>query len=115
MMFQGRHEKLHRWVYAEMYGEIKDGLFVLHSCDNPLCVNPEHLRLGTNEDNMKDKMDRNRQPRGEANGRSKLTEEDVLEIRYIETQLSNKKLSKIYGVSDAVINDVRNFKTWIHV
>ncbi len=53
-------ENAHRWSYRFTHGEIPDGLFVLHTCDNPLCVNPSHLYLGTDADNTRDKIERDR-------------------------------------------------------
>lgn len=62
-------------------GPIPAGLQILHNCDNPPCVNPAHLFLGTHQDNMDDKRKRGRQAKGEKNGWAKLTEEQVTEIR----------------------------------
>src|SRR5699024_3966568 len=77
---KGVSSPAHRKVYEEMFGEIKDYLFVLHSCDNRICVDPEHFRTGRHAENMQDKTERNRQSHGVKNGRAKLTEEDVLEM-----------------------------------
>lgn len=77
----GKLLKAHRvsWEFAN--GEIPNGMFVLHSCDNPPCVNPSHLHLGNVKTNSDEKVSRGRQPKGESNGRSKLTEKEVKEIR----------------------------------
>lgn len=73
----------HRAAYQMAYGEIADGLLVLHSCDRPLCVNPAHLRVGTAQDNADDMLRRGRQRwlYGSANPASRLTEDDVRSIR----------------------------------
>ena len=74
--------KGHRVAYEAFVGQIPDGAFVLHRCDNPLCVNPEHLWLGNNADNMRDMESKGRakHPKGEYHGRAKLTEVQVREI-----------------------------------
>src|SRR5262245_7226380 len=70
----GRVEKAHRAAWLIYMGEILDGLQVLHDCDMPACVNPHHLFLGTNQDNLEDRQKKQRQARGESHSRAKLTE-----------------------------------------
>lgn len=97
--------------------EIEEGKYILHSCDNRKCVNPFHLREGTQQDNMNDKKERNRNTFGEKNGLSKLTEQQVLEIRnkYIPRKYTLKMLATEYNVSYQSISIIINNKTWTHV
>lgn len=76
-------EYTHRYSWIIKNGPIPVGLFVLHSCDNPPCCNPDHLFLGTHKKNMEDcrSKGRNFTPRGEANGRTRLKNKDILKIR----------------------------------
>ena len=92
------------------------GHFVLHSCDNPLCCNPDHLRLGTHQENMDDMKSRGRQARhyGNHNGSAKLTEQQVLEIRAIRG-MTRKEIAKRYGVGLTTINHIINRKRWQHI
>lgn len=87
----------------------------LHSCDNPNCVNPSHLRWGNAKDNADDREARGRsvKPRGEAHGRAKLTENDVRFIRSCGLSLHEMKLR--FGVSIRVLSLARAGKTWKHV
>ena len=107
--------KAHRFSYKLHNGEIPKGLSVLHSCDNPSCVNPEHLFLGTHRDNMKDRYNKNRQAKGESNGNSKLTEKDVLEIKRLKGVMTLKEIGKIYSVDLSVIGNIFNNKIWKHI
>lgn len=111
----GKDVLIHRLVYKEMYGEIKGGLFIRHKCDIRMCVNPEHLIIGNHKENMKDMTDRKRQAKGIKNGRAKLTESEVLEIRSIYPELSYEKLAKKYNVSRFVTYAVVKRKTWKHI
>lgn len=80
----GRSYMLHRAVYAK-FNNLKlaalTGLVVRHNCDNPRCINPKHLSIGTQQDNINDKVRRNRQAKGEVHGRAVLTAQDVHFIR----------------------------------
>ena len=108
----------HRAAWRLCIGEIPDGLFVLHHCDNPLCVNPKHLFLGTQSDNMHDMASKGRwgtSPRaiGVDNGKAKLNEDDVAEIRCSTETL--RALGEQYGVRHGVIWSIKHRKTWKHV
>jgi len=108
---------VHRLSYQMFKGEIPVGLLVCHHCDNRLCVNPEHLFLGTPDDNMQDKVKKNRQSKLclKYSKRAKLSVEKVKEIRYLFTKTPHIKvaeLSKIYGVSESLLYRVRKGERW---
>lgn len=86
-----------------------------HTCDQPLCVYPEHLVEGTHKTNVADKVSKGRQARGEDNGRSKLSEEDVRAIRSIAGAQTKTKLAKTFGVDRKIIRDILQNKSWKHV
>lgn len=93
-------------------------LFVCHTCDVPLCVNPDHLWKGTHIENMHDMISkgRDRHLRGSKNGVSKLVEDEVREIRRKHADgISNYKLAKMFGVSTSCIADIIWNRTWVHV
>lgn len=79
--FQGRNMGAHRAAWIEAYGPIPAGMFVCHLCDRKICIELSHLYLGTHADNTRDAVERWRVPRGKRNGMSKLTDEQVREIR----------------------------------
>lgn len=110
------NKKAHRISWELTYGEIPEGLLVLHSCDNRKCCNPKHLFLGTNDDNMKDmfKKFRGNAPRKEANKNHKLTSELVSEIRlrYAKEKIAQHELAKQYNVSKTTIGYIILWKTW---
>lgn len=113
----GRRIAAHRASYQLFVGEISGGLLVCHTCDNPICVNPDHLFLGTYLDNYQDMIEKGREVygdrRGSKNSLAKLTEDDVREIRdSSETQV---KIGKRFGVSQSVISEIRSRKLWSHV
>lgn len=109
----------HRFSWMIHNGPIPDGLFVLHTCDNPKCVNPSHLYLGTAKDNAIDRRDRGRQklpPQiGSKNGYAKLTEEDVKIIRTLRPGLTFREIGERFGVTSSTIEHVVRRRKWKHV
>lgn len=121
-----RLEMTHRVSYVLHYGDIPDGMLVLHHCDVRACVRPDHLYAGTGADNARDMWERNRHPwvscpptppRGEQCGQSRLTENQVREIRwaYAMGGVSAYRLAKTYGVSSRAIRFILARKHWAHV
>lgn len=106
----------HRVSYELHKEPIGEGLSVLHKCDTPACVNPDHLLLGTQNDNVQDmvKKGRNRHPYGEYHPQSKLTFKQVAEIRKERATKKTifKDLAKKYGVSATVVCGIVNKKNW---
>ena len=112
--------KAHREAYEAVHGPgSADGLVVRHRCDTPPCCNPDHLVIGTQADNVRDKMDRGRQARGETNGSAKLTEADVRTIRaeYVPRSRTHgtRALARKYGVAPSLISMIANRERWGHV
>lgn len=110
----------HRFSWILNKGAIPEGLHVLHDCpggDNPSCVNPDHLWLGTNLDNVLDKEEKGRgnQPAGERNCKAKLSESQVLEIRRLSESVSRKSLAETYGVTTATICGIILRQIWKHI
>ncbi len=110
-----RKVNAHRFSWEIYFGEIFGGLCVLHKCDNPLCVNPNHLFLGTIQDNIKDRDNKNRQARGENNGNATLSQAEVKQIRYLARRFSQKEIAKIFDVRPACISKIYLNKTWKHI
>ena len=104
----------HRMAYEIANDEpIPVGMMILHSCDNPPCCNPRHLRVGTQQENMQDAYDRNRFRHGSNHYAAALTESDITQIR--TSELSNRDLAEMYGVSERHIRKIINRKAWRHV
>src|SRR5690606_18686287 len=107
-----RRVYMHRYIYTIYHGEIKEGLVVRHKCDNTLCINPNHLELGTHKDNMNDMKIRNRALKGEKNHRHKLSNREVEEIRelYKNNKYNQTELGKMFDVSQRQISNIVRFK-----
>lgn len=106
----------HRVSYEAFHGPIPEGLVVRHKCDNPGCVAPHHLELGTHQDNHNDKVERGRQARGEGHGLSRLTAKAVRAIDQLLGQGdTNVKLAAQFGVCPATIGHIRRGRVWTHI
>lgn len=106
----GRRQYAHRFSYEAFKGSAT-GLCVLHRCDVPICVNPDHLFLGTKKDNTNDMLSKRREAFGSRTGAAKLTAEQARRIKY-DTR-GCKRLSKEYGVSTTTIQDIRHGRLWV--
>jgi hypothetical protein len=109
----GKRKMAHRFAYEKYRGPIPSGMCVCHKCDVPCCVNPDHLILGTDAENMADKTVKNRQAKGTKIGISKLSPEQVLAIR--ASVQSCHSLGPQYGVDHSTIQHIRRRKTWKHL
>jgi hypothetical protein len=136
--------RAHRVAWALAYGAIPEGLLVLHRCDNPRCVRPEHLFLGTSADNVADRNAKGRQAtgarlnipcdrgrghrnprythpettaRGERNGHARFTAEQVLEIRRLWAAggMLQRDIAAQFGTDQAVVSLIVRRKTWAHL
>ena len=109
----------HRVSWVINNGQIPDGLCVLHKCDNPGCVNPAHLFLGTRADNTRDAIKKGRLDtfRGELNHMAKLTKEEVLEIReeYKRGNISQSRLAKKYNIGQQNVWCIVNRISWKYI
>ena len=104
----------HRLAFELTVGPIPDGKSVLHSCDTPPCVRPDHLRLGTQQENNADRDSRDRVRHGSRHANSKLTEARVREMRllYATGAISHRKLAKAFDVSHQTVADILSGRIW---
>lgn len=128
----GKKKLAHRWAWKKVRGEIPEGMLICHRCDNPGCINPHHLYVGTHADNMRDMRERKRSmaarypelarklgretgrrnthARGEENPRAKLKTTTVLNIRH--SQLATRTLALLYSVHPTTIQRIRRNASW---
>lgn len=108
--------RANRYSWIMTNGEIEGDLCVLHCCDNPSCVNPSHLFLGTKGQNNKDRHAKGRTnvPKGEANGRSKFTRELIEYVRrcYSQGNITQRELAREIGTSQGWISEIINYNHW---
>lgn len=105
-----KHVYAHRLSAKHLGGLEIDGMVVRHVCDNPSCINPNHLTVGTQADNIRDRCARRRTATGERASRAKLTEAQVAEIR--ESRLSHRAIARIYGVSHSTVGGIKRGVYW---
>lgn len=118
------NDRAHRIVYRHYKGEIPSGMFVCHTCDIPSCCNPDHLFIGTNQDNVDDMIRKKRNSKppqnlhliGSAHPSAKLNEDQVIEIRNLYKQgIDQKTLAEKYKVVRQTISKIINKKRFKHV
>jgi len=120
-LIKGKSYLTHRLAYVEHHGlsiEDIDGMLVCHRCDNPPCLNPGHLFLGTHKDNMADMYAKGREnpPRGSRNHTSKLTEADIPIIRQmLSVGMTQVSIAKRFGVWQTAISKIKRGVRWSHI
>lgn len=111
-----RRISTHRYSYILANGPISKGLFVCHSCDNRICVNPSHLFAGTQAKNMRDRDSKGRQALGSKNGNSKLSNDQVATIKELLSEGQTiRDTAQQFGVDYWTIHGISRGKTWKHV
>ena len=110
VMVNRKRYRLHVYVLMQATGYRPEGMHALHSCDNPRCINPSHLRWGTHSENMCDRNQRGRtrggSNAGERNGNSKLSDQQTLEIKALAGSTSQTAIAERFGVSKSLINKI---------
>jgi hypothetical protein len=109
----GKRMGSHRAAYIIAYGPFPKDLYVLHKCDNPACVNPDHLFLGTAKDNYDDAASKGRAVKGSKNGQSKLTNQQVLEIR--KDTRRQIDIAAQYGILQTTVSAIKTGQNWRHL
>lgn len=113
---EGKQTQAHRFAYEMFVGPIPSGMCICHRCDNTSCVNPRHLFLGTDADNMADKAKKGRSAYGERNGQAKLSSEDVKKIRRMrKVGITYRIIGGIFGVSRTAASYIVRRKKWKHI
>lgn len=111
--YRGRMHNSHRIALLFSGHDVPKDCVVMHKCDNPICCNPDHLKVADQLENIADAHRKGRAPIGQTHGMHKLTEADVLEIR--KRHETAEKAAAKYGVARATINDIRQRVSWRHI
>lgn len=102
----GKCWRIHRLVYCQENNvELAPDIFIRHKCDNPCCFNPEHLEIGSVQDNTDDRVNRGRSAKGESHGRTRLTDEQVIEIYFAAG--SQTSIAERYGISQRMVSLIK--------
>lgn len=109
--------RAHRWSYENAYGAIPEGMHICHHCDNPPCVNPAHLFVGTRNDNMRDMVAKGRSRKGERHNQVQLTESQVLEIRreWAAGGQTQTQIAVRFNTNKANVSQIVRGKKWQHL
>ncbi len=110
-MRNGKRRPIYRHIYRLYRDAPIKGMVIRHTCDNRQCINPDHLILGTHQDNVQDRVKRGRSANGVKNGRSKMTPAKVLRV-YKDKKSTRTELARRYGVDRQVIRKIQLGITW---
>lgn len=110
-----KDKSAHRHAYELSYGPIPKGMIIMHICDNPPCVNPKHLQLGTHQMNAMDRHLKQRDCRGSKQHNSKITEKDVKYIRAMRGIKTQMELANELGIKQSQISAIQLKQWWKHI
>jgi hypothetical protein len=110
-----RNGRAHRISYEVHKGKIPNGMMVCHTCDNPSCVNPEHLWVGTCKQNIRDSVKKKRFNHGETNGISKLTEKEVRWIRANHRLRLGGIIARKFNIGESQVRRIAKMESWKHI
>jgi len=106
-----KKSRLSRYIHCKITKENPE--VVMHLCDNKLCINPKHLKGGTQEDNNKDRDNKGRQAKGERHGQAKLTEIEVKWIKYwLKKGYSNREMAGVFGIREGRVSYIKTGRSW---
>jgi len=119
LWYNRKNTRAHRMSWMIHHGDVPMGMCVLHKCDNPSCVNPAHLFLGTNKDNSVDMMrkGRNNPPKGEDSYRAILTEKKVIKIRKLWSSgiWKQREIANMFGIDRSHVSEIVRRDIWKHI
>lgn len=117
MTFNSKTWYVHRLAWTELNGPVPSNIQVCHKCDNPPCWNPEHLFLGTNDDNVHDCVQKKRHAFGARNGSARLTDDLVVKISnsYVPGKITMQQIADTHGISLTLAYNIIRGKMWKHV
>ena len=104
----GKKSFVHRLVWESSNGEIPKGMVIMHTCDNPSCFNLKHLRMGTQRDNMRDKINKGRVRKGF----KKLTKSQARSVKFDHPALMDREVAARYGITRSAVQQIRSGRTW---
>jgi len=108
--------RVHRVMYLYRKGEIPDGHVIRHTCDRPICCNPDHLITGTTAENSADMIERGRQAKGESCANSKLKNEDIeIIIMLSQDGIRAKEIAAKFNVDESTVHRIKSGKAWKHI
>lgn len=111
----GKTITAHKKAYVLAKGPVPAGMVIRHTCHNKCCINPDHLVVGTQQQNMDDKMAAGREARGSDVGGSKLTDADVLQIRSLAGMMSQRAIARKFNITQANVSLIVRRQTWTHL
>lgn len=113
---RGKVHRLHKYIFEECFGEVPPKMVIRHKCDNRFCFNPEHLELGTHEENMRDMVERNRSLKGSKSPFAVIDEEKARLIKQlIRDKVTCRAIAERLNVKVSLVFDISAGRTWKHI